>query len=61
MYVIIANPSLVIDASHECFGLLLRTDSEPLVVDSLESAFDHCIILTLSFKNMLVQIDVLHA
>ena len=40
--------------------LLLCADSESLIAVLLESAIDHCIILTLGLKNMLVQIDVLH-
>ena len=61
MYVIIEEPTLVICASHECLGLLLRGDVEGLVVDALEAAFDHCISLLLCLKDALVQIDVLHA
>ena len=59
-HVVVQDPSLVICASHECLGLLLRGDIESLVVDTLEVAFDHCIFLLLCLKNTLVQIDVLH-
>ena len=61
MHVVIQDPSLVIRASHECLGLLLRADIEGLVVDTLEATFDDCISLLLCLKNTLVQIDVLHA
>ena len=59
--IVVQDPSLVICASHECFGLLLRDDIESLVVDALEAALDHCIFLLLCLKYTLVQIDVLHA
>ena len=61
MYVVVQDPTLVVRASHECLGLLLRADIESLVVDALEAAFDHCISLLLCLNNTLVQIDVLHA
>ena len=61
MHIVVQDPTLVIRASHECLGLLLRTDIEGLVVDALEAAFDHCISLLLGLKDTLVQIDVLHA
>ena len=60
MHVVIQDPSLVVRASHECLVLFRRTNSEPLVVDALESAIDHTILLTLSLENTLVQINVLH-
>ena len=58
---VVQDPTLVICACHECLGLLLRADFKSLVVDSLEGALVHCILTTLGLKNMLVQIDVLHA
>ena len=61
MYVVVQDPSLVICASHECLGLLLRADIESLVVDALEAAFHHCISLLLCLEDALVQIDVFHA
>ena len=61
MHVVVQDPSLVVCASHECLGLLLRGDIESLVVDALEDAFDHCIFLLLCLKDTLAQIDVLHA
>ena len=42
MHVVFQDPSLVVRASHECLGLLLRADIEGLVVDAFEAAFDHC-------------------
>ena len=60
MHVVVQDPSLVICASHECLGLLLRADVESLVVDALEGTFDHCIFLLLCLKDTLVQFDVLH-
>ena len=60
MHIVITNPSLVICASHEYLGLFLRADSQPLIINSLESVIDHSIILTLSLKYMFVQIDVLY-
>ena len=60
MHVVIQDPSIVVCASHEGLVLFLRADNEPLIVDSLETAFDHRIFLTLGFKNILVQIDILH-
>ena len=60
MHVVVQDPSLVIRASHECLGLFLRTDVESLIVDTLETAFDHCIFLLLCFEHTLVQLDVLH-
>ena len=61
MHVVVQDPSLVVRASHECLGLLLRADIEGLVVDTLEAALDHCISLLLCLKDTLVQFDVLHA
>ena len=61
MHAVVQDPSLVISASHECLGLLLRADIESLVVDALETALDHCISLLLCLKDTLVQFDVLHA
>ena len=61
VHVVVQDPALVIGASHECLGLLLRADIEGLVVDALEAAFDHCIFLLLCLEDTLVQIDVLHA
>ena len=61
MHVVFQDPSLVVCASHECLGLLLRGDVESLVVDALETAFHYCISFLLCLKNTLVQIDVLHA
>ena len=61
MHVVVQDPSLVVRASHECLGLFLCGDTESLVVDSFEAAFDHCLSLLLCLKNTLVQIDVLHA
>ena len=61
MYVVVQDPSLVICASHEYLGLLLRADIEGLVVDALEAAFHHCIFLLLCLNNTLAQFDVLHA
>ena len=61
VHVVVQDPTLVIRASHECFGLLLSGNIEGLVVDAREAAFDHCIFLLLSLKNALVQLDVLHA
>ena len=60
MHIVITNPSLVICANHEFLGLFLRCDIESLVVDTLESAIDHCISLLLDLKYMFVQIDVLY-
>ena len=60
VHVVVQDPSLVVRASHECLGLLLRADIEGLVVDALEAAFDDCIFLLLCLKDALVQIDVLH-
>ena len=53
-------PFLVVYATRESLGLFLRADIEHLNIDLLESAIDHHIILTLSLKNTLVQIDVLY-
>ena len=61
MHIVIQDPSLVVRASHEGLDLLLRCDIEGLIVDSLEAAFDHCILLLLCLKETLVQFDVLHA
>ena len=61
MYVVVQDPTLVVCASHECLGLLLRDDIEGLVVDAFEAAFDHCIFLLLGLKDTLVQLNVLHA
>ena len=61
MYVVVQDPTLVVCASHECLSLFLRCDIESLVVDALETAFDHCIFLLLCLKITLVQLDVLHA
>ena len=61
VHVVVQDQTLVIRASHEWLGLLLRADVEALVVDAFEAAFDHCIFLLLCLKNTLVQIDVLHA
>ena len=61
VHVVFQDSSLVVCASHECLGLLLRGDIEGLVVDALEGALDHCIFLLLCLKDALVQIDVLHA
>ena len=60
MYIIVQDPSLVVRACHEGLGLLLPADSEPLIVDSFETALDHLILTTLVLKNTLVHIDVLH-
>ena len=60
MHVVFLDPSLVVCASHECLGLLLRGDIEYLVVDAFEAAFDNCLSLLLCLKDTLVQIDVLH-
>ena len=60
MHVVVQDPSLVIRASHECLGLLLRRDIEGLVVDAFEAALDHCIFLLLCLKDTLVLLDVLH-
>ena len=60
MHVVVQDPSFVICASHECFGLLLRADIEGLVVDAFEVALDHCIFLLLCLKDSLVHLDVLH-
>ena len=61
VHVVVQDPTLVVCASHECLGLLLRADIEGLVVDALEAAFHHCIFLLLCLKDALVQLDVLHA
>ena len=61
VHVVVQDPTLVVCASHECLGLLLRADIESLVVDAFEAAFDHCISLLLCLKDALVQFDVLHA
>ena len=61
MHVVVQDPTHVIGASYECFGLFLRADIESLVVDAFEAAFDHCVFLLLCLNNTLVQIDVLHA
>ena len=61
MHIVVQDPSLVIGASHECLGLLLRADIESLIVDAFESVIDYCVPLTLCIKYTLVQIDVLHA
>ena len=61
MHVVVQDQSLVVCASHECLGLLLRADIESLVVDALEATLDHCISLLLCLKDALVQLDVLHA
>ena len=61
MYVVVQDPTLVVCASHEYLGLLLRDDIEGLVVDALEAALNHCIFLLLYLKDTLVQLDVLHA
>ena len=61
MHIVVQDPTHVIGASHECFGLFLRADIEGLVVDAFEGTFDHCISLLLCLKDMLVQLDVLHA
>ena len=42
VYVVVQDPSLVVRASHKGLSLLLCADVEGLVVDTLESAFDHC-------------------
>ena len=60
MHIVVQDPTFVIGESHKCLGLLLRTDIEGLVVDTLEAAFNHCIFLLLCLKNTLVQLDVLH-
>ena len=60
MHIVITDPSLVIVESHECLGLLLRADGEPLIVDSLENAIYHNILLTLCLEYTLVLIDVLY-
>ena len=60
VHVVIQGPSLVVRASHECLGLFHRANSEPLVVDALESAIDRHILLTLSLENMVIQINALH-
>ena len=44
MHIIVQAPSLVVCASHECLGLLLRCDIESLVVDSPEAAFNYYIL-----------------
>ena len=61
VHVVVQDLSLVIRTSHGCLGLLFRCDIESLVVDALETAFDHCISLLLGLKNTLVQLDVLYA
>ena len=61
VYVVVQNPTLVVCARHGCFGLFLRGNVEGLLVDTLEGAFDQCILLLLCLKDTLVQIDVLHA
>ena len=61
VHVVVQDPTLVIRASHECLGLLLRGNIEGLIVDAFEAAFDYCIFLFLCLKDTLVQIDVLHA
>ncbi|CBK22157.2 uncharacterized protein [Blastocystis hominis] len=61
VYVVVQDPTFVIRASHECLGLFFRADVEGLVVDTLESTFDHCIFLLLCLEDALVQLDVLHA
>ena len=61
IHVVFQDPSLVVRASHECLGLLLRDDIESLVVDAFKAVFDHCISLLLCLNNTLVQIDVLYA
>ena len=60
MHIVVQDPSLVVHASQGCLGLFLRGTIEGLVVDALETAFDHCISLLLCLNNTLVQIDVLH-
>ena len=60
MNTVITIPSFVVRACLECLGLLLRADSESLVVDALERAIDHSILTTLCLKNTFVQINVLH-
>ena len=61
LHIVVQDSSLVVCASHECLGLLLRADIEGLVVDALEAACHHCIFLLLCLKDTLVQLDVLHA
>ena len=60
MHIVIQDPSLVFCASHESLGLLHRTDSKPLIVDSFEIAIEYSILLTLCLKNMFEQINVFH-
>ena len=60
VHIVVQDPSLVVCASHECLGLLLRADIESLVVDAFGGVIDHSILLTLCLKYTLVQIDVLH-
>ena len=60
MYVVFQDPSLVVRASHKGLSLFLRSDTESLVLDALETALDHCISLLLGLKDALVQIDILH-
>ena len=60
MHVVVQDPLLVVCASHECLGLLLRADIESLVVDAFEAALNHCISFLLCLNNTLVQLDVLH-
>ena len=61
MHSVIQDPTLVVSASHEGFGLFLRGDIKVLVVDLLETAFDYCISHYVCFKNTYVELDVLHA
>ena len=58
MHVIVQAPSLVVCASHECLGLLLRCDIESLVVDAFEAAFNYYISLLLCLQDTLVKLVV---
>ena len=60
MNIAITNPFFVVRACHECLGLFLHADSEPLIVDEFETSFEDRIFLTFCLKYTLVQIDVLH-
>ena len=58
MHIIVQAPSLVVCASHECLGLLLRCDIESLIVDSPEVAFNYYISLLLCLQDRLVKLVV---
>ena len=61
MQSVVQDPTLVVSASHEGFGLFFGGDIKVLVVDSLEAAFDYCISHYVCFKNTYVELDILHA